>query len=857
MKSYWKHLIPLILILWIILTPVSSGLAAGTTFDLDFKNADIQDVFRSLASQERVSIYVDNDVSGKVTISLNNVTFIEALTILTKNNNLTFTKTDNVYYIKPLEDPVLNVQYTNGKLYLEAKRIKLASVLETVSQKTGANLVPAPELQEKISIIVGPVPLEDAIQALLSQTNCIGEKIGEVTVVRKKTTPPYSFTVNYQDKLLTIDARDIPLPVLCRAITEKTGVSIVPDQNLNLNITIFFQNLSIPDSLAVFCEPNGLIFFKEGDAWRITRKSGTYRVRFKDNLLTVDADQIDISVLAKEIARQTGINIMLDRDVRGMVSAHFQNLPLFQGLSIILENQGWIIEKQPSHYLIRNDTNQNKNIRIFYNPETKLFNVDVSNAPLTQILNDMARKADLNLVVLSQVNWTVNNIRLQGYSFTQVMDFLFKGTIFTYQFVDNTYLVGDGLIIRPENSSFATVKIYPIKYMKAEQMLNSLPPVFPRANFIQIPEKNALVVTGPEHIHKLFAEYLEKIDVATIDDMTEVIKIKHLKAEDVLKLIPPSIPKNDLIVLKEANAIVVRGPQNLIHQVQSYIDKIDQVNPLIVFDVMVVQISGSKGFTWNPPTGILELDGGKKLNIQKDGIISLIDSITTNNEKETTTTTTTIQQIGSLKALLESGNAKIVANPTITTLNGYAAKFNVSTKRNYEVTTAETKSSDGTSSIGHTVKTYESGLRLSITPWVSANNQITMEIKPEFSEFGDPAEGQDLPSTFERSTETTLRVSDGETIIISGLKNTRKEKAVSKVPILGHIPILGLLFTKYTTKDVQDEFVIVITPTLVFDQTSVSTENQLQKFSPNVKFEIDPDSVTEEEKKKYKIKDEK
>lgn len=850
MKSYLKRLIPLILFLWIILTPVSSGLTAGTTFDLDFKNADIQDVFRSLASQERVSIYVDNDVSGKVTISLNNVTFIEALTILTKNNNLTFTKTDNVYYIKPLEDPVLNVQYTNGKLYLEAKRIKLASVLETVSQKSGANLVPAPELQEKISIVVGPAPLEDAIQALLSQTNCIGEKIGEVTVVRKKTTPPYSFTVNYQDKLLTIDARDIPLPVLCRAITEKTGVSIVPDQNLNQNITVFFQNLSIPDSLAVFCEPNGLIFFKEGDAWRITRKSGTYRVRFKDNLLTVDADQIDISVLAKEIARQTGINIMLDRDVRGMVSAHFQNLPLFQGLSIILENQGWIIEKQPSHYIIRNDPTQNKNIRIFYNPETKLFNVDVSNAPLTQILNEMARKADLNLVVLSQVNWTVNNIRLHGYSFTQVMDFLFKGTIFTYQFVDNTYLVGDGLIVRPENSSFAMVKIYPIKYMKAEQMLNSLPPVFPRSNFIQIPEKNALVVTGPENIHKLFRDYLEQIDIPTIDDMTEVIKIKYLKAEDVLKLIPPSIPKNDLIVLKEANAIVVRGPQNLIHQVQSYIDKIDQVNPLIVFDVMVVQISGSKGFTWNAPQGAIKLGNGNELYIGPgQGSIRLEDPSKTVKDDEEKGI------LGALTLLLQNGDARIVANPTITTLNGYPAKFNVSTKRNYEVRTAETKATDGTTSIGNTVKTYESGLRISITPWVSANNQITMEIKPEISEFGDPAQGTELPSTFERSTETTVRVNDGETIVISGLKNTRKEKIVSKVPILGHIPIIGLLFTNYSTKDVQDEFVIVITPTLVFDQQTNTNENNfLNKFSPTLKFQIDPDSVTEEEKKKYKLK---
>lgn len=851
-KPYYKNFIPLLLFVLLILIPTTTSLAVGGVFDLDFKNADIRDILRSLASQEGVSIYVDNDISGKVTLSLNKVTFIQALTIITKNNGLTYSKTDNVYYIKPLEDPILNVQYTDGKLYLEARRIKLSTLLETISQKSGSNLVPAPELQEKVSIVIGPAPLEDAVEALMSQTNCIVETIGKVKMVRKKSTVQYSFTVNYQDKLLTVDAKEIPLPVLCRAITEKTNVSIVPDQNLTQNVSIFFQNLSIPDSLAVLCEPNGLIFFKEGDAWRLARQSGTYRIRFKDNLLSVDADGIDISVLAKEIARQSGINIMLDRDVRGNINAHFQNLPLFQGLSVILENHGLFIEKQANHYFIRTDPIQNRNIRIFYDPETKLFNLNIQSAPLTQILDEMARKADYNMVILAQVNWTVNNIRLKGYNFTQVMDFLFKGTIFTYKLVDNTYLIGDGMISRPENSDFAMVKIYPIKFIKADQMLNSLPPVLPRQNVIQLPEKNALIVTGPPNVHQLFTDYLEQVDVAGIEDNTEVIRIKYLKAEEVLKLIPPSIPKTDLIVLKEANAIVVRGPQNLIYQVKSYIDKIDQVNPLIVFDVMVVQISNSKGFTWKAPQGAIKLGNGNELNINPEGgNIKLVDP----EKKPSSELTGTI---GELTLLLQNGDAKIVANPTITTLNGYPAKFNISTKRSYEVQTISSTSSEGSTSTSNTVKTYESGLRINITPWVSANNQITMEVKPEISEFGDAPEGSNLPSTFERSTETTVRVNDGETIVISGLKNTRKEKSVSKVPILGHIPILGLLFTNYSTKDVQDEFVIVITPTLIHDQTAVPSENDiLNKYSPKLKYEVNPESVTEEEKKKHKIKDKK
>ena len=536
---------------------------------------------------------------------------------------------------------------------------------------------------------------------------------------------------------------------------------------------------------------------------------------------------------------------MLDKDVRGTISAHFQNLPLFQGLSIILENQGWFIEKQPEHYIIRNNPIQNKNIRIFYDPETKLFNLDVKSASLTQILDDMARKAGHNLVVLPQVNWTVNNVRLTGFSFTQVMDFLLKGTVFTYKLVDDIYLIGDGMVARPENTDFALVKVYPIKYLKAEQMLNTLPPLFSRQNFIQLTEKNALILTAPPNIHQQFSDYLEQVDVASIEDTTEVIKIKYLKAEEVLKLIPASIPKTDLVVLKEANAIVVRGPQNFIHQTKSYIEKIDQVNPLIVFDVKVIQISYSKNFNWDPPSGAgvaLNLGNGTELTINPSGIFEV---------KEITTHSDT----GSFRASLGKGNAKIVANPTVTTLNGYPAKFNVSTKRSYKVQTAETTSTTDSTKNEFAVKTYESGLRISITPWVSANNQITMEIKPEISEFGDPAEGQELPTTFERATETTIRAKDGETFVISGLKNTRKEKSVSKVPILGHIPLLGYLFTSTTINEVQDEFVIVITPKLVFDHIISTDENNgLNKFSPTIKFEIDPDSVTDKEKKKYKLK---
>ncbi|HYH03733.1 MAG TPA: secretin N-terminal domain-containing protein [Bacillota bacterium] len=834
--KWLKHTILFFLLFALLL---SNSFAQTKPISLDFKSSDIKDVLRALADQEGVNLVIDNEVSGIITVQLNKVTFLQALNIITTNNNLTYTKTDNLYRISPVDNSLLKIEFNEGILSLEAREVKLSKLLQELAQQTGANLVPGPDLQEKVTIRIHQTPLRDALDSLLIQANCMEEKVGKVSFIRKKSTPALSFTVNFQNNLLTVDAKNIPVAALCRSISEKSGVSVVPDQNLAANLTVFFQDLTVDDGLNIMCETNGLQLYQEGKARRITRKSGAYRIVTTKNQLSVDADNVDIATILREISRQTGINIAQDRDIRGNITAHFQNLPLAQGLVMLVENQGWVVDKQSNQYYVRTNTNQNKNIRISYNPDNELFDLDVQNAPVATVISEMARRANLDIVILSQVNWTVNNIRLQKLKFTAILDFLFKGTIFSFKQVNEVFLIGDGLQIRPENKDFAEVKIYQIKYVKAEQLLNSLPPIFPRQNFTQLAEKNALILSAPQSIHDLFTDYLSQVDVATIEDRTEVIKVKYLKAEDMLKLIPPSLPKSDLIVVKEANAIVVSGPQNVINQVKSYIEKIDQVNPLIVFDIMVVQISNSNGINWEAPKGVIKLPNGKEL------LVSPADPSITLSKPGTNTSTT----IATLNALVQKGQAKILANPTITTLNGYQASFNVSTKYNYSV--PSTVSEDG-KTITESVKTYDSGLYFTIVPWVSVNKQITMEIKPKISEFGDSPKGSTLPSTSERSTETTVRVNDGQTIIISGLKNSRKQNSVSKVPLLGHIPILGYLFTNRTVTETQDEFVLVITPSLVFDEADqIKVNHQVQeKMGAEMKKELNPKPVSEDGKGK-------
>ncbi len=783
--------------------------AAEEYLDFNFKNTDLKDVLRLLADAKGVNILVDKEVTGKVTLRLKRVGFKEALSLIAQKYQLTYSYQNRVYHISKKYRSFLELEYGDELLSINAVEIRLHTIIRRLNEKAALNLVLDDQLkQQRISLEFQDLALKEGLELILNEANCEQVKNGQITYIKKRIPVATPFSVLYRENLLTIDAEEVPIALLARRITEKTGVSVVVDQDLQQKVTVFFQDLTLAQGLALLGDTNKLQVIKEATAWRITkRRGGDLRVRFANNRLSVAADKVEASLLIQELNRQTGANLVTGFGVQGPITAHFQNLPLTQGLNLLFESQGLIVEKRPhSYYIHKSSTAQGRNLRLSYNSAAATFDLEVQATPLATVLSEMALRANLNLVILSQVNWTINKVRLRQVSFEEALDYLLKGTVFTYKYQRGTYLIGDGLIARPENADFAEIKVYQIKYLKAAELLKNLPPIFNRGNFMQLSGKNYLVVSAPATIQKQFAAYLAQVDLETRDVKTEVFKIKHMKAEDILKLFPPSIPKTDIVAVKETNSLVVTGPQNLINQVGDYLKKVDLVNPMIVFDIMVLSLTNSAAVDWDPAHGINSVIGfrdGKHLNLSPSSGDVVLKNI--GNASDV---------LAAIKLLVTKGQAKILQNPTISTLNGHQVNFNVATKKSYKITTTTGTGDNLTKT--ESVKTFDTGLFINITPWVSANQQITMKIKPKFSEYGgDTTDG--LPSTIERATESTIRVKDHQTVIISGLKNKRKIKTVQKIPLLGDIPLLGYLFKKVRYEDSQDEFLIVITPYLVYD----------------------------------------
>lgn len=168
---------------------------------------------------------------------------------------------------------------------------------------------------------------------------------------------------------------------------------------------------------------------------------------------------------------------------------------------------------------------------------------------------------------------------------------------------------------------------------------------------------------------------------------------------------------------------------------------------------------------------------------------------------------------GFLSILERQGLMRTLATPSLVALSGQTATFLAGGE--FPIPVVQSGGSDGSI----TIEFKEFGVRLSLTPTVLSEDRIVLKVAPEVSELdftsGVTIQGVRVPGVKVRRTETTVRLGDGETFVISGLVSQEMVAAVDKIPWLGDIPIIGALFrsTKYHRQE--RELIMVVTPHLV------------------------------------------
>jgi len=171
-----------------------------------------------------------------------------------------------------------------------------------------------------------------------------------------------------------------------------------------------------------------------------------------------------------------------------------------------------------------------------------------------------------------------------------------------------------------------------------------------------------------------------------------------------------------------------------------------------------------------------------------------------------------------IQALDQEGKVNIESRPEISTLNGHTASIQIGTTQYFILKTTTPIQSPQTviTQESQRFETIKANVSLKITPWVSSSGEVTAEIHPEFDTPVGAFNPNVPPTINSRVLDSTVRLKDGETIILGGLIQNSDTKNYNKIPILGDIPLIGKLFSNRSRNHSKSELIIFITPHVFF-----------------------------------------
>lgn len=269
-----------------------------------------------------------------------------------------------------------------------------------------------------------------------------------------------------------------------------------------------------------------------------------------------------------------------------------------------------------------------------------------------------------------------------------------------------------------------------------------------------------------------------------------------------------------MLKLKEMSAdektgiLVIRDTAESLRMAERLIAAHDVPDPEIMLEVEVLEVSEGRdsNLGLKPPTGVTISTPGTGNSLTLGGLERLSKDDLLVSQLSTT-----------LNFKLEDTDAKILASPRIRARNKEPAKIMIG-DRVPTVTNTVTPVSTGPAVVTGNVSYQDVGLKLEFQPEVYSNSEVGIKISLEVSsiakEFADANGGRSY-QIGTRNASTNLRLKDGETQILGGLITDSDRNTASKIPGLGHLPIIGRLFGNNAGATGRSEIVLAITPRIV------------------------------------------
>jgi len=581
-------------------------------------------------------------------------------------------------------------------------------------------------------------------------------------------------------KVPLIDFKDVKIKDILIALAKTHGLNFWIDPEITAVGSIYLENVTLADALQFIIERYNLTYTKKGNIVSFYHKKPElaeipFHISCVDGTLSINVKDLPLADFANGIIDSCNCNVVLEQEAAGNISGYLKDADFEQGLTAILDANNLNMRRDGNIYYISSYIAEKKKVRRGFGikVEADKISLNVASVDLRSLIEDIADKLGLDIFIYGEVTGTVT-ASVKDIPSENVFGFVLKGTNYTYKVDEGVYFFGSAAM----------------------------------------PEVNE----------------------------SRLIKLGHLKSESVLELIPAALSSKVVLQsVKEHNGIIVFGPSGFVSEISDFIKELDEPSPQILIEALVIDYSItdrsefgirmnnygfsdslSHGMNYYPDVDVYQYGDDLNEDIQR-----IADDLSIKN----------IGKLPSnffvkLNALVQSGKANVQSRPQIATLNGHPAKIDVGTTQYYLLKTETTYGvgqQTPTSQISEKFQTIEASMSLSVTPWVTSTDEIIVEIHPEFNTPQGAFDPEVPPTINHRVLDSTIRLRDGETIVLGGLIQSNESLTEEKFPILGDIPLLGKLFRNRLKLKTKTELIIYLTPHIYYgSEAKVDVSKYLQ-----------------------------
>ena len=360
---------------------------------------------------------------------------------------------------------------------------------------------------------------------------------------------------------------------------------------------------------------------------------------------------------------------------------------------------------------------------------------------------------------------------------------------------------------------------------------------------------NSLLVSGSPAYLDLVQEVVETLDTLEANEReTLVYQLRNATAEEVARVLGDFVQEEQRTLIEtlgvgqlgsaarmlerevtirgdvKSNSLLVSASPRYMKRVEEMIEALDVDPPQVLIQVLLAEVSLDGGVDWGIDFGAriggASRDSGFALPV---GGIAPVASLL--GVPSLAIGSSDFQLV--LEALESQGRLHILSNPSVMAANNEEATINVGEL----IYVAQGAQTYDTGVVSVPLEEKDVGVSLVVTPSINPDGYVRLDVKPTLSkllaERDEPAVGVTSPRILQRTADTTITVHDGQTVVIGGLINESYEHFTEKVPILGDIPLLGLLFRSENTSLIRNELVIVITPHVIRSPADLDRINAL------------------------------